>query len=262
MGFNIWIPPANTGTMIEIPVRAPGLPANLWIHIAANETDWNGFPSEGVSEGDWKRATIMAEVTLEPGDTPVASLGCIGLAGIHRETQDIFDSSVWGLALDSFSPLGKASLTFSGDFATAGKSWPGGIWFLADILALRPSQIQPIPAPYGSYPTPSQMKFPFGQYLQLVRTIRQLTKDQMMLLRRLNGELQEVLASSDPQKTDVSEGIKVKRANLSFKMTTSRNTFGELTAAEKKNPVQKTASPEPEKKSTRAPLKKPPTSRR
>lgn len=248
MGWTIWVPPATmsatTGTSIEIPVRAPGLPANLWIHFAVDQTDWGGFPSEGVSQGDWTRSTIIGEVPLESGDIPVASLGCIGLAGIRRETQGIFDSSVWGVALDSFAPTSPGALSFSGDFARAGKSWPGGIWLLADVLVLRPSLIPPVPIPYGTYPPPSHhWNWQVEKYINLVRNIQHLTSDQMMLLRRLNIELQELLVSDDSEKTDVSQRPKIKAAKLSLRMITPGNKVGELTPDNGPELLPKTSKP-------------------
>ena len=38
-GWNVWTTVETMGTSIQIPARAPGLPANLWIHYAFNQTD-------------------------------------------------------------------------------------------------------------------------------------------------------------------------------------------------------------------------------
>jgi hypothetical protein len=256
-GWDIWVPPSTAGTSIEIPARAPGSPANLWIHFAMNATEWSGFPSEGVSQGDWSRSTIMAEVFVEPGDIPVASVCCIGLAGIHREQQGIFDSSTWGAALDSMAPVAPGALQFSGGFATAGKSWPGGIWLLADVLVLRPSLIPPVPLPYGTYPPPSpHWIWPFQKYVQLIGNIQHLTSDQLTLLRRLNLELQDLLASYDLRKTEASQRPVTRPAKLSLKIATPASATGGLTANVGSMPPKKAAKPkagESEKRKRSAP---------
>ena len=224
-GWNIWAPSSVTGTMIEIPARAPGLAANLWIHVGLNTTDWVDLSSLGTVEANWNRTTLFATVGVEPGDIPVASVGCIGLAGIQRQEQGIFDSDTWGLALDSLAPSSPGSLEFVGDLATAGLSWPGGIWFLADILVLRASLIPPVPVPYGTYPPPSHHWKWLEEYVSLVRDLRNLTRDQLILLRRLNTELGEALASDEPWKLEgAGEGGSlptpiVKPARVSLKIT-------------------------------------------
>ena len=188
------------GTSIQIPARAPGLPANLWIHYAFNQTDWSDFPSNGKSRSDWSRTTVMGGVGVEPGDIPVASLCCLGIAGIQRETQGIFDTDDWGVAFDTFAPSAPASLQFVGEMATSGKCWPGGIWVAADVLVLRPSLIPAVPVPYGTYPAPSsRLKWGFEAYIALVRKFPHLTGDERKQLRQMNIELEELLDADDHQ---------------------------------------------------------------
>jgi hypothetical protein len=221
-GWNIWLPSSAVGTTLEIPARAPGLPANLWIHVAVDTTNWGGFP-QGTANSDWKRSIVTVELNVEPGDTPVASVCCMGLAGVRREEQGLFDSDDWGVALDSLGPAGPAALSFFGDFAVAGKSWAGGIWVLADILVLRPSLIPPVPLPYGTY---SQSSNPFtwhpDKYVHLVKNIKGLTNDQMTELRRLNGELQSLLDARESQKTDLARPS-IKTTSVSLKVMKSDN---------------------------------------
>ena len=124
-GWNVWTTVETMGTSIQIPARAPGLPANLWIHYAFNQTDWSDFPSNGELRSDWSRTTVMGGVGVEPGDIPVASLCCLGIAGIQRETQGIFDTDDWGVAFDTFAPSAPASLQFVGEMATSGKMLAG-----------------------------------------------------------------------------------------------------------------------------------------
>jgi hypothetical protein len=83
----------------------------------------------------------------------------------------------------------------------------------------------------------------------------------MMLLRRLNVELQELLASYDSRKTDVSQRPKIKAAKLSLRMITSANIVGELTPDNGSEPLQKTSKPKAAAKRTRSVQKKPPIRR-
>ena len=202
------------GTSIQIPARAPGLPANLWIYYAFNQTDWSDFPSNGELRSDWSRTTVMGGVGVEPGDIPVASLCCLGIAGIQRETQGIFDTDDWGVAFDTFAPSAPASLQFVGEMATSGKCWPGGIWVAADVLVLRPSLISAVPVPDGTYPAPSsRLKWGFEAYIALVRKFPHLTGDERKQLRQMNIELEELLDADDHQSLAELEKPTVKPEN-------------------------------------------------
>jgi hypothetical protein len=180
----------------------------------------------------------MALLAVEPGDISVASLCLVGLAGIHREKQGIFDSNIWGTALNSLSPVAPGALEFAGDFATAGKSWPGGVWMLADVLVLRPSLIQPVPVPYGTYPPPSHhWIWPFQKYVELIQNIQHLTSDQLKLLRRLNLEMQDLLASDDLQNTEGPLRPTIKPAKVSLRIASS------ATALSSTHPLKANAVP-------------------
>lgn len=241
------MPPSATGTMIEIPARAPGLAANLWLHIGMNATNWEGFPSQGVSQRSWSRSTLYATIGVEPGDIPVASTCCVGLSGMHREEQGIFDSDTWGLALDSMTPMAPGALEFAGDLATAGKAWPGGIWLLADVMVLRPSLIPPVPVPYGTYPSKShRWNWPFEKYVELIKKFRYLTNEEMKLLRRLNTELQDVLTSGELEKVAAVSNPEsfhqqptIKRANVSFKISSIFSSDSESTMIARSKDAEK-----------------------
>jgi hypothetical protein len=259
-GWNVWTTVETMGTSIQIPARAPGLPANLWIHYAFNQTDWGGFPSNGESRSDWSRTTIMGGVGVEPGDIPVASLCCLGIAGIQRETQGIFDTDDWGVAFDTFAPSAPASLQFVGEMATSGKCWPGGIWVAVDVLVLRPSLIPAVPVPYGTYPAPSnRLKWPFETYIALVRNFPRLTGDERKQLRRMNIELEELM-DADDQALAEPEKTAVKLAKLSLQIIPTANLADRTApaigtppsanapqpkAAEKKEPARPAPKPRP-----------------
>jgi hypothetical protein len=145
--MNIYVSEA-VGQSIEIPVRAPGFPANLRIHFAFNATNWSGAPT-GPVDSDWRRQTLTAPLALEPGDGPIASLGCVGVAGIQRDTQGLGNTDNWGVAFDTFAATPPALLQFAGDMAVLGHCWPYDLWLSFDVLVLRPSLIPPVPIPYA-----------------------------------------------------------------------------------------------------------------
>src|SRR4029079_3448377 len=54
----IWLPDTTAieGWMIEVPVRAPKLLFDLWVHWSGLAADWAGFPPV-LTDGDWHRTT-------------------------------------------------------------------------------------------------------------------------------------------------------------------------------------------------------------
>ena len=257
-GWNVWTTVETMGTSIQIPARAPGLPANLWIHYAFNQTDWSDFPSNGELRSDWSRTTVMGGVGVEPGDIPVASLCCLGIAGIQRETQGIFDTDDWGVAFDTFAPSAPASLQFVGEMATSGKCWPGGIWVAADVLVLRPSLIPAVPVPYGTYPAPSsRLKWGFEAYIALVRKFPHLTGDERKQLRQMNIELEELLDADDHQSLAELEKPTVKPAKLSLQIIPTGSLAGRTASAIGTPPSAKAPQPKAAEKKEPAPAPKP-----
>jgi hypothetical protein len=257
-GWNIY-QSETTGQSIEIPARAPGSPANLWIHFAFNATNWSGAPTDPQSS-DWRRQQLVAILNLEPGDIPIAGLGCVGVAGIQRDTQGLFNTDDWGVAFDTFAPAAPGSVEFVGDMAVLGKCWPFGIWLAVDLLVLRPSLIPPVPIPYGTYPTRKiRWDWPVQTYIGLVSNIAHLTGDQRKELRRMNRELEELLAADEPSLVEPDKPV-VKRAKLSLQMIPTGNlarwtapaigipssaTASEPKAAEKKKPATPARKPRP-----------------
>jgi hypothetical protein len=222
--MNIYVVEA-AGQSIEIPIRAPGSPANLWIHYAFNSVNWSGAPT-GPQSSDWRRQSLTAPLAVEPGDVPIASLGCVGVAGIQRDTQGLGNTDNWGVAFDTFAATPPALLQFAGDMAVLGHCWPYNLWLSFDVLVLRPSLIPAVPIPYGTYPTRKiRWDWPFQTYIGLVSNIAHLTGDQIKQLRRMNIELQELLDADD---TSLAEPEKptVKRAKMSLRMIPTADLAG------------------------------------
>jgi hypothetical protein len=248
-----------TGQSIEIPARAPGSPANLWIHFAFNSTNWSGAPT-APQPSDWRRQQLTGILNLEPGDIPITSLGCVGVAGIQRDTQGLGNTDNWGVAFDTFAATPPGLLHFAGDMAVLGHCWPYNLWLSFDVLVLRPSLIPPVPIPYGTYPTrKSRWDWPVQTYIGLVSNIAHLTGDQRKELRRMNRELEELLDADEPPFVEPDKPV-VKRAKLSLQMIPTGNlarrtapaigipssaTTSQPKAAEKKRPATPARKPRP-----------------
>lgn len=256
--MNIFVSEA-IGQSIEVPVRAPGSPANLWIHFAFNATNWSGAPI-GPVESDWRRQTLMAPLALEPGDVPIASLGCVGVAGIQRDTQGLGNTDDWGVAFDTFAATPPALLEFFGDMAVLGHCWPYGLWVSFDVLVLRPSLIPAVPVPYGTYPAPSnRFKWSFETYINLVRKFPRLTGDERKQLRQMTIELEDLL-DADERSVAEPEKPAIKPAKLTLQIIPTANLAGRTQpaigtppsaseprprAAEKKQPAKPPPKPRP-----------------
>ena len=189
----IWLPDTTAieGWMIEVPVRSPKLPVNLWVHWSGLAADWAGFPPV-LTDGDWHRTTGILAAPVPDGDTVLAGQGSLSIASAHREETLPGNTDDWGMAFDSVGLLpapvqGVGTVAFPIGLATLGNCWPVAVALTVDLLVLRSSLIPPTALPYGQRPKPKP----------------DLTSDRAKLvsdLRRasqLSGELKDLLARLD-----------------------------------------------------------------
>jgi hypothetical protein len=154
--FNIWTPDDSQAAPLEIPIRTPHSPANLWVHWSGLCADWAGFPPTA-KNGDWHRGPGLITAVVNAGDKVLAGQASLGLSSAHREEQGLFDTDDWGMAIDSVVPLtgtieGPGAVSFAVSFATLGNCWPVGVALTVDLLILRSSLVPATPAPYGEPP--------------------------------------------------------------------------------------------------------------
>lgn len=157
MSFS-WSPDASRsapGWVIEVPVRAADLPANLWLHWSGLTSNWGAFP-EGTENADWHRKTLTVFTTLAPGDLALAGQASLAISSAHREEQGLVDTDDWGMAAaDWVAPLqapvvGPNLVVFGGQISTRGKCWPVGISGTIDLLILRSSLVPAEPPVHGA----------------------------------------------------------------------------------------------------------------
>jgi len=192
----VWSPsqPVIAGWKLEVPARAPGLAANLWVHFAGNTSDSAGFPPV-LSDAEWHRGPLYAYVPVAPNDTVLAGLASVAIAGAKREETGLFNSDDWGLAVESLAPLqtpivGPTTAVFVGQMATLGNCWPVGLWLVADLLVLRSSIVPAVPPVHGTYPkVPGYMR-PFGSLRDLAGQLVHLANQQSDVLRKLVTEIE------------------------------------------------------------------------
>ena len=77
-----WMPDANAttkaggGWLLEVPIRAAGLPVNLWVHWSGLAVNWPPYFFGGTQDSDWDRETGTVMVQVAEGD--------VALAGVER----------------------------------------------------------------------------------------------------------------------------------------------------------------------------------
>ena len=158
--IQVWAPDSNArDVLLEIPIRTPHSPANLWIHWSGLAADWAGFPPD-VKTGDWHRAPGIVTVPVHAGDKVIAGQASVAISAAHREEQGLLRTDDWGMAIDSVVPIsghveGPGTVVFAASFATLGNCWPVGVTLTIDLLVLRSSLLPITPPPYGDPPKPT-----------------------------------------------------------------------------------------------------------
>src|SRR5450755_2745265 len=153
---------AGGGWLLEVPIRAPGLPVNLWVHWSGLAVNWPprffGYPQEG----DWHRERATVSTQVAEGDVALAGQATLGLSAVRRDTQGLLDTDDWGVScIDWLDPLpapvvGPNYAVFSGQMAHRGRAWPGGISLTIDLLVVRKSLIPAVPPVHGATPPAHQ----------------------------------------------------------------------------------------------------------
>jgi hypothetical protein len=240
MTFPGWLPDPKTvaGGYLEIPVRAPGLPANLWVHWARNIDYWAGFPPS-LTSGDWHRFPVPMIAPVSTGDTVLAGQASVAISIAHREeTGPLGRTDNWGMAVDSVAPLtspvvGPAWVIFPASFAYLGNCWPAGIWLNIDLLVLRESLIPPVPPPYG---TPRRLGRA-GQLAHLEADLSQLAH-RLATLRERTDEL-EVAVDIESR----SPGARLQSATFGTSSVLPKPPFIQLTRTALPQPPPTTTQP-------------------
>jgi hypothetical protein len=159
-----WMPDANAATkagggwLLEVPIRASGLPVNLWVHWSGLTANWPPYFFGGTQNSDWDRETTTVMAPIAEGDVAVAGQATLGLSAVRREEQGFLDTDDWGVScIDSLDPLqapvvGPNWAVFSWRMAHRGKAFPGGISGTIDLLVLRKSLIPAVPLVHGAPP--------------------------------------------------------------------------------------------------------------
>jgi hypothetical protein len=212
MGMNIWTPDPKTvaGWLIEIPVRTPNLPANLWVHWSGMSFDWGGFPPV-MHNGDWHDASGFALTSVPAGDSVLAGQANIGVAAAHREEQGLFDTDDWGMAMDAVAPLagrvdGPGGVVFPFTMRTLGNCWPVGLTLTIDLLVLRTSLIPETPPPYGQRPKPSHWHDKILQrakYADELKGLSDRAKTLQHMIADLDAALEQPSAFGVPRRSNV-----------------------------------------------------------
>ena len=166
--MTIWMPDASAvgkaygGWLLEVPIRAPGLPVNLWVHWSGLTVNWPPFFFGSTQNGDWNRERGIVSTQVAEGDVALAGQATLGLSAVRRNTQGLFDTDDWGAScIDWLDPLpapvaGPNWAVFAGQMAHRGKAWPGGISGTIDLLVLRTSLIPAVPPVHGATPPAHQ----------------------------------------------------------------------------------------------------------
>lgn len=163
-----WMPDASAATkagggwLLEVPIRAPGLPVNLWVHWSGLTVNWPANFFGYFQNGDWdrERATVITQVA--EGDVALAGQATLGLSAVRRDTQGLLETDDWGVScIDSLDPLpapvvGPNWAVFSWQMAHRGRAWPGGISGTIDLLVVRKSLIPAVPPVHGATPPAHQ----------------------------------------------------------------------------------------------------------
>lgn len=188
----IWQPDSNSvdGWVIEVPVRSPDLPINLWIHWSGLSADWSGFPPVQ-TDGHWHDLPGILTAPVSAGDKVLAGQGSMSIASAHREETSIGNTDDWGMAIDSVGWLtapveGPGTVILPIRIATLGNCFPVAVALTVDLLVLRTSLIPATPLPYGQRPKPDPFAGLFKDRIKDVITSKSLS--------RLAGQMKDVLS--------------------------------------------------------------------
>lgn len=166
---------------VEIPVRSPTLPINLWIRTSWIGADWSDFPSD-TRNANWRGMPTTIYQQISAGDTVLAGQATVSVAAVKREEQGIFDTDDWGVAFDELAPLaqpveGPGIVQFLGHGAILGKSWPTGVAITTDLLVLRSSLIPAKAPPYGHRAKTIEISDVIRDHPNVTESLRQLNAD-------------------------------------------------------------------------------------
>jgi hypothetical protein len=199
----IWQPDnaAVEGWMIEVPVRSPNLPVNLWVHWSGLATNWAGFPPV-LTDGDWHRVFGILTVPVPDGDTVLAGQGSLSIASAHREETSLFNTDDWGMALDSVGVLpspvqGVGNVLLPTSFAVLGNCWPVAVALNVDLLVLRTSLIPATAQPYGQRPKPK---------LDLTSDRAKLVTG-LARVSQLSGKIKDLISQLDEASAALQESL-------------------------------------------------------
>ncbi len=261
----IWQPDSNAvdGWVIEVPVRSPTLPVNLWIHWSGISADWSGFPPV-LTDGHWHDLPGILTAPVSAGDKVLAGQGSMSIASAHREETSIGNTDDWGMALDSVGFLtapveGPGTVALPVRIATLGNCFPVAVAITVDLLVLRTSLIPATPAPYGQRPKPN----PFAGL------VKDRIKDAVIQLARVSqlaGEMKELLShleqtSGAPLKPidEVTPPLGLPRrmqVGLSAAFPTPGETERSVARSVPKGPAQEPKSPPRKRKGKSPPRRK------
>jgi hypothetical protein len=155
--LSLWSPDANP-PMLEIPVRAPGLPVNLWLHqefIVENFSEWQNFLDSDHNASFKREVDPIIVAPLAVGDTALVGQATVSLAQIRRVEQGVFDTDDWGVSMaDWVMPLaapvvGPATPVFHCQAVSRGKSLAVGATITVDLLVVRASLLRAPPTDPG-----------------------------------------------------------------------------------------------------------------
>jgi hypothetical protein len=219
---NIWSPDPLpvVGWMIEVPIRTPDLPANLWVHWSGISKDWRGFPPD-IKNGDWHNASGVLVAPVAAGDSVLAGQACMGIAAAHREEQGLFDTDDWGMAVNGVGSLpsrvdGPGNVILPVSFATLGNCWPVALALVIDLLVLRPSSVPLNPVPYGQRPKRESWRDKIAQRTKFIDQLKS-DSDRAKVLQQLLAELNEA-ASVEENKAAAASGLP-RRAVVGLSMS-------------------------------------------